>query len=173
MFVSRVLAVAAAIAATLPLTTQAVAAGPDITPAQFASEVRGLSSTQRQELQHAVNAELAKHGGRQIAANKVLWANGEAATTIQSQADAGDPSSCAYGYFCVYTGSGYTGNRTDFYNCRSYTYYDDFWSYVNNQTGGTVATLYLDQPGGPDYTPGAWHGQYTWNGLNYSAIKPC
>ncbi len=172
---SRILARVAV--AALPLATfavPAVAAGPD------------LSSSEQQELQRAVDAELAKHGGRQVAPNKVVWANGGAATTIpypnQRAARAlsssmgvqwGDPSSCAYGNFCVYTGSGYTGNRTDFYNCRAYTFYDDFWSYVNNQTSHTVATLYLDQPGGPDYTPGAWHGQFTWNGLNYSSIKPC
>ncbi|GAA1719417.1 hypothetical protein GCM10009745_80520 [Kribbella yunnanensis] len=185
----RVVATAAALAAVLPLSSaSAVAQGPDTTPARFAAEVRtaGLSADEQQELQRAVNAELAKRGGKQVAANQVRWAGGDATTTIQYPnqrraralsssmgVQAGDPSTCAYGNFCVYTGSGYTGNRTDFYHCRDYVFYDDFWSYVNNQTGGTVAVLHLDQPGGPDRTPAAWHGQYTWNGLNYSVIRPC
>ncbi|TDD58031.1 hypothetical protein E1263_20975 [Kribbella antibiotica] len=153
MFISRILAAAAL--AVLPLSSQAVAVGPDVA------------------VQRAVDAVLAKHGGEQISPNQVRWADGGAVTTIQDPSKWGDPSTCAYGNFCVYTGSGYVGNRTDFYNCRAYTYYDDFWSYVNNQTGHTVAVLYSDQGSDPFYTPGAWHGQFTWNGLNYSAIKPC
>ena len=161
--ISRVLAALA----TLPLMLQAVPAvaqGPD------------LSISEQQELQRAVDAELAKRGGKQVAPNKIVWADGAAATTIpypNQRADWGDPSTCAYGNFCVYEGSGYTGKRTDFYNCRAYAFSDDFWSYVNNQTSHTVAVLYLDQPGDPFHTPGAWHGQFTWNGLNYSSIKPC
>ncbi|MFB6720779.1 hypothetical protein ACFCV3_11485 [Kribbella sp. NPDC056345] len=185
------MATAAALVAVLPLSTQAlpvVAAGPDATPARFAAEVRsaGLSTDEQKELQRAVNAELAKRGGHQVAANKILWADGGAATTIPypserkaralgaSMGIQGDPATCSYGYFCVYANVGYNGARTDFYNCRVYSYYDDFWSYVNNQSDRAAALMYWDQPGGgPDVTPQAWHAQYTWQGLNYSGIKPC
>src|SRR5690242_7256406 len=110
MFISRVLA--AAVLAVLPLSSQAVAVGPDAS------------------VQRAVDAVLAEHGGEQISPNQVRWAGGDAVTTIQAPSKWGDPSTCAYGNFCVYSGSGYTGNRTDFYNCRAYNYSDDFWSYV-------------------------------------------
>ncbi|GAA0584550.1 hypothetical protein HPO96_09900 [Kribbella sandramycini] len=153
MFISRILAVA--VLAVIPLSSPAVAAGPDAA------------------VQRRVDAVLAKHGGQQISANQVRWADGGAVTTVQSPDQWGDPSTCAYGNFCVYTDSGYGGDRTDFLRCETYPYSTDFWSYVNNQTGGTRATLISDQGSDPVLTPGAWHGQFTWNGLNYSAVKPC
>ncbi|MEV6283109.1 hypothetical protein [Kribbella sp. NPDC051770] len=165
---SRAVAVVAALAVSLPLTAQVLPAG--------ASSYQQLTVAQQQELQRAVDAELAVRGGEQVAPNKVVWADGGGDTTIPypgQEKAAGDWQTCAYGNFCVYERGNFNGTKYTFYNCRFYPFETDFFSWVNNQTGHTVATFHWNTGNGETRTAGAWAIEDYWHGYSYSGITPC
>lgn len=164
----------------------ALAQGADGSRRTFAAQVAnaGLTAAQAEQLQNKVDGYLAGFGGVQVSANKIdLNGLGAIVVAVPGERyahDLAEPQSvgtldvCHYRYFCLYRGTGYTGDQLDLYHCQTYSL--SSWvgegSYINNQTFGTVAHLMdyhhvtITYSGAYDPDP-----YYNWNPIWF--IKPC
>lgn len=180
-----VIGMVAACAALLAMLATGTASASE-TAGTFAGQVKGLTATQAAELQRRVDSVIATTGGKQIAANKVLWKGGNGATTVvlpgetrarnlgpKSIQAAAFPYGCPYRALCLYGNGDFTGPRHDLWSCVDHhtPYY--FESYSNNQTRGTVGIFKNDARReigrtGPAPSAGRWDfGTTTWY------VKPC
>lgn len=182
---------AAATAATAKSTPEALTR----MATSFAAQARaaGLNDTQIRHLQADVDKEVARTGGTQVAANRVLWPGGDGDTVLQIRGTSGassipaDTSSsrsvapntgmsfgCNYKEFCIYYNTDYTNMFWRMYYCKRYlTGGRWFFSYVNNQTTGTRAA-FLDWQGNRiAWTYPAYHRGTTSLAEETNWIKPC
>ncbi|MEV6817880.1 peptidase inhibitor family I36 protein [Nocardiopsis dassonvillei] len=107
-----------------------------------------------------MDAYLDDFGGTQVSANRIELEGGEIVVAAPGEkyahdlavsGDASAAAACPYGYFCMYTGTYYTGNQYSLLGCGTYGLHN--WigngSYINNQPPGTVVTI----PGAPGSDP--------------------
>jgi hypothetical protein len=170
------LAAVAAAALTGVLTGPAAAADQP-----FAAQARsaGLTTTEARTLQGEVDQLIAAEGGKQIAANRVRWADARGDTTLplpgekRARSLSGGAFGCDYQYFCTFRYQHYEGAMSRYYYCQDYVHPASFWSYENNQTGGTNA-VFRDS----DYwilhtTPGAWSSNANIGMFFVEYLRPC
>ncbi|MFE5812991.1 peptidase inhibitor family I36 protein [Streptomyces sp. NPDC056479] len=160
------------------------------TQAAFGEQARaaGLSRDDAKALQTKVDRYLARHDGRQVAANEIVLAEGatltvtvpgekyvrELSTSAGSRAAAAQWE-CADEYFCMYRQQLGMGDRLALYYCQDYALQD--WtgegSYYNLQTRGTQALLKNQNRTVIHVTPGAPYGNpsYDWTPVWY--VRPC
>jgi hypothetical protein len=144
----------------------------------------GLSSAQAEHLQTEVDGYVAKTGGTQVSANKILIPGGDMVVRAPGQKvaqDLADPSAispkltCAYGHLCgAADGAGGNGATFDYYYCGYYELPglvgDGHW--INNQTSGTVAYFYNSDGSFRWATGGAYStGTASWTPVWY--VSPC
>jgi len=159
------------------------------TPAAFAQQARaaGLSRADAGALQAKVDRYLARHDGRQIAANEIDLGDGAKLTvTVPGERRVRDLNAsatsraaaqweCRQDYFCMYRDVLGYGDRLDLYYCQDYALQD--WtgdgSYYNLQTRGTQALMKDRNRTVIDITPGAPYGHpsYDWTPVWY--VRPC
>ncbi|MEV6393830.1 peptidase inhibitor family I36 protein [Streptomyces sp. NPDC051907] len=169
-------------AAVIGMTGPASAAG----GAQgFAAQAEraGLTEQQADGLQQRVDRHLEMYGGTQTAANKIeLAGKGEIVAVVPGEqyarnlADApGAMADCPYEDFCMFTGTDFTGDQFNLWQCGTYDLQN--WngpgSWINNQTPGTQAQ-FLDQAGTViDVTPGAYSDSPYYDWAPVWHVVPC
>lgn len=144
------LAIAAAVLGMQAGTADAVGQA-DSQQTAFAQQARaaGLDSSQARQLQKQVDAVIARDGGTQIAANQVLWKDGNGDTTVPLPGEKRARSlsvmaegGCAYQRFCLFQYQDFAGERHSLYNCGTYLTVYHWHSWVNNQSGRARAKFY-------------------------------
>ncbi|MFF4274249.1 peptidase inhibitor family I36 protein [Streptomyces sp. NPDC001536] len=181
--------VAAAVAAVS--VGLAVPASAEAAPARsaFGEQVRaaGLSRDDADALQTKVDRYLARHDGRQVAANEIALGDGATLTVTvpgeryvrdlgtSAESRAAAQWECDQEYFCMYREQLGMGDRLALYYCQDYALQD--WtgegSYYNLQTRGTQALLKNKNRTVIHVTPGAPYGNpsYDWTPVWY--VRPC
>ncbi|MEV0227131.1 hypothetical protein [Streptomyces sp. NPDC050704] len=157
--------------------------------AAFGEQARtaGLSRDDADALQSKVDRYLARHDGRQVAANEIALADGATLTVTvpgeryvrELSTSAGSRAvaqwECDQEYFCMYRQQLGMGDRLALYYCQDYALQD--WtgegSYYNLQTRGTQALMKNQNRTVIDVTPGAPYGNpsYDWTPVWY--VRPC
>jgi hypothetical protein len=184
-----VVAMSAALLLTTVTTTAAaaVAAKPTDDTAKFAAQAKhaGLSAAEARTLQARVDKVLATLGGKQTAANEVLWKNGSGSTTVVlpgeqrartlgTNSGPGEWWGCLYRYLCLWEAPNSGGNKHSLFNCEDYYTPYPIGSWVNHQTNGTVGVFkdyyrtpfYWTGPA-PNTYPNFPYGYNTWY------VRPC
>ena len=129
--------------------------------AEDASVDASAGATSADPLQSRVDAVLAEFGGTQTAPNEISWDGG--ATTLDLAPDPADPGTdllrsastlsltattvggCASGRHCIYSGSGYTGDKVTFSGCatnESVALLDGYVRSVVNETASSMVRVY-------------------------------
>jgi hypothetical protein len=164
-------------------------AQPTHTQGAFAEQARtaGLGRGDAEALQTKVDRYLARHDGRQVAANEIALADGavltvtvpgekyvrELNTSAKSRAAA--QWDCDQDYFCMYRQELGMGDRLSLYFCQDYALQD--WtgrgSYYNLQTRGTQALMKNQNRTVIEPTPAApfSNASYDWTPVWY--VRPC
>lgn len=157
--------------------------------AAFSKQARaaGLNQVDAKALQAKVDRYLARHDGRQVAANEIALADGATLTVTvpgeqyvrELSAPAGNRAAaqweCDEEYFCMYRQTLGMGDRLALYYCQDYALRD--WtgegSYYNLQTRGTQALMKNQNRTVIHVTPGAPYGNpsYDWTPVWY--VRPC
>jgi len=168
------LAAAASLMVAVLIGTAAAADASATTEHGFAVQARaaGLTSSQAQELQEQVDAQLAEFGGVQTAANEIRLPNGlDLLMPLPGEVRARDldaprqttnaqaPASCALYTFCAYEGTNFTGRTLRQVDCDDFFEIPDAWSdgsWSNNQSSGTKARMYDENDGLIYTTRGAY-----------------
>jgi hypothetical protein len=177
--------IAASVAALL--TTLAVAspsAGAPSTGA-FAAQAQQahLTTAQAAQLQHDVDAMVAKTGGKQTALNQVsiygadilLPLPGEAKARNFNAAASLDGAGCPYRNFCAYQYTNYTGQQINYFYCVDTSMpFTSVGAYDNNQTPYTIATFKGQTKAIIGYSITSGIGGYSpFNWVPVWYIKPC
>ncbi|MDN3027902.1 hypothetical protein [Streptomyces sp. S.PB5] len=157
--------------------------------AAFGEQARaaGLGSVDAKALQAKVDRYLARHDGRQIAANEIALPGGAKLTvTVPGEkyvrvlgTSAGSRAAaqweCDQEYFCMYREMLGMGDRLALYYCQDYALQDwtDYGSYYNLQTPGTQARMKDRNRTVIDTTPPApfGHSSYDWTPVWF--VRPC
>jgi hypothetical protein len=158
--------------------------------AAFGAQARaaGLSQDAARSLQAKVDHYLARHHGRQVAANEIALADGATLTvTVPGEKRVRDLSKptgsraataqweCSQDYFCMYRDVLGLGDRLALYHCQDYALQD--WtgdgSYYNLQTRGTQALFKNQNRTVIDVTPAApfSNASYDWTPVWF--VRPC
>ncbi|MFD9334160.1 peptidase inhibitor family I36 protein [Streptomyces sp. NPDC060028] len=119
----------------------------------------GLSGSEVAGLQKQIDEQLAQTpGGKRIGLNQAAWRDGKAVMTWplpgetkaravnEPSAALGSPN-CSYGWTCLYEHANYDGRRLtwsdcNFENLATWGFNDKATSWHNNQTNGTITTVY-------------------------------
>lgn len=96
--------------------------------------------------QERIDEVIAEYGGEQTAWNEVTWNDGEvvfttAPSTASRQVTAAAARNCNSGSHCVFSGTGYTGERLTFSSCssnQSVSGLSSVRSVANNRSGKSV-----------------------------------
>ena len=138
-------------------------------------------------LQSEVDRDLATLGGKQVAANRIVAGDGSVITYVPpgekyahvlgDGLDGNNPqtakASCAYGAFCGWSKSNFTGRMRSWVDCNVYftlpSTYSSGGSWINNQTHHYTTSMY-DKYGSRVYTtPPAYssddHGD--WSNIHF------
>ena len=141
------------------------------------AEAAGLSRTEAASLQARADADAAKWGGTQVAANKIRVPGGELilalpgekrARDLGAAGGAGAAASCPYTYVCAYSGPDFTGTELRLFTCDYPVriYWSGTGSWINNQRAALTAKFY-DANGYLGWTsPGGYsedrYADWTW-----------
>ncbi|MET9429475.1 MULTISPECIES: peptidase inhibitor family I36 protein [unclassified Streptomyces] len=134
------------------------------------AEAAGLDDDEAEDLQEQVDTHLARHGGTQVALNRIAIADkGEIVLPLPGARQG--RASCPAQNFCMFTGTNFTGAQFNLYRCATYALdnWTGYGSWINNQTAGTRAR-FLDSNRNTIYTtPGAYSASssYNWNPVWY------
>ncbi|MFE0476355.1 hypothetical protein ACFW2V_32665 [Streptomyces sp. NPDC058947] len=158
-------------------------------PGVFEVQARaaGLSSAGADALQAKVDRYLARHGGRQVAANEIVRADGATLTvTVPGEKSVRDLRTtagtraatqweCDYGYFCMYRQQLGLGDRLAFYHCQDYAlqYWTGYGSYYNHQTPGTRALFKGQNRNVIFTTPEATYSEPSYDWTHVWFVRPC
>ncbi|MEV5356174.1 peptidase inhibitor family I36 protein [Streptomyces sp. NPDC086081] len=157
--------------------------------AAFGEQARaaGLSRGEADALQAKVDRYLARHDGRQVAANEIALADGATLTvTVPGEKAVRDLSTptgtraaaqweCEDGYFCMYRQQLGLGDRLAFYHCQDYALqgWTGDGSYYNHQTPGTRALFKAQNRNVIFITPGATYSEPSYNWTPVWFVRPC
>jgi hypothetical protein len=109
-----------------------------------------LTASQATQLQHEVDAVIAKTGGTQTAINEVSIAGADILVPLPGEARARylnrvvhpDQAGCPYTDFCAYQYQDFTGQMLLYHYCQDTSMpWGSVGSYDNNQTPNTIATF--------------------------------
>jgi hypothetical protein len=156
--------VCAAAFAVLALGAAPMSSAADVTQAvpeqDFTAQARaeGLTGAQAKELQATVDDYIVKHGGKQVAANKVQLGGADFYVVLPGEEVARDldtrvpMSACQYTDMCAWSSPNFQGSLLVMHDCGRY---EIDWigtgSWDNNQTTGTAAR-FLNSAGVVGYT---------------------
>ncbi|NNN36300.1 hypothetical protein HLK59_39275 [Streptomyces sp. S3(2020)] len=142
-------------AAITIMLVPALTVGPaHASPSDFTSQARaaGLTATQADALQEAVDRYVAQTGGTQVSANQIdlrgatlsVPVPGEARPRTFGTSDVHCNSGADYEYFCAYSETYFNGTSIAWWACGVEKYIPWNWegSWDNNQTPGTRARIY-------------------------------
>lgn len=162
--------------AALTVVAGAGTAGAETSRGAFAGQARaaGLPAAKADALQAKVDDYLVKLKGRgkQVSPNQIDLNGAVLTVAVPGEAKsrqigaAGIPQcagkSANYEWFCAYQYEGYTGDNIGMWNCGYYSIpWSSFGSFQNNQTAGTVPTVYFDG-GSSENLAAAPASQSTW-----------
>lgn len=146
-------AAAAGLAAVVALSGAAGAA-PAHPASPFAAQARtlGMNSAQAQALQHRADSYVTEQGGTQVSVDRVRLSDGSTIILAlpsgkytdgkEKNGTAVAAYTCGYGHFCAYSGTNFTGDVKDMFQCAEYSIpWSGRGSWKNNQTTGTVANF--------------------------------
>lgn len=142
----------AAGAVTVGALVAATPSSAAVTPFAAQARAAGLNAAQIAQLQREVAGYVAETGGRQVSANKVVFAGGDVTVAVPGQRYAYDLAggvvpntwpTCYYGDLCAYSGESGTGTKKTYYICQdALPFSSGYGSFDNNQTTGTRAYFY-------------------------------
>jgi hypothetical protein len=149
-----------------------------------------ITNSQASALKSEVNRYLKKTGGKQVALNKIeVKGNGTLLVAIPGEAHprdfasgngarfAADPclTGAVYsGYFCVYSGTVYSGSYYYWYACGTRGMpWGGNGSWINDQTPGTRATFYNSSGGVYYTTPAPYSSNQSYNWTPVWNVKNC
>ncbi|MFD3842932.1 hypothetical protein ACFWWC_42955 [Streptomyces sp. NPDC058642] len=159
------------------------------TQAAFGEQARaaGLSQDDAKALQTKVDRYLARHHGRQVAANEIALGDGATLTVTvpgekyvrELSTSAGTRAAaqweCDQDYFCMYRQQLGMGDRLALYYCQDYALQD--WtgegSYYNLQTRGTQAQFKNRNRTVIHTTPAAPYGDPSYDWTPVWFVRPC
>lgn len=141
------------VALTPAASASALTAGAATTSQDFNAQARaaGLTAAEAEQLQQRVNTRLEQLGGKQVAANKIVYdTGGFLLLNLPGEKYArelGQPigiqASCTYTYFCAWSGLDFTGEERAEFRCAVLIIipWAGSGSWINNQTLGTRANF--------------------------------
>lgn len=147
-----------------------------------------LTPEQAKALRTKVDGYLKTFGGRQVSLNEIELDGGHLRVVVPGESQPRDLSSgsgsgilaspCGgglyTGWFCAYSGSSFTGDQLNWYNCVSYGMpWGTTGSWKNNQYMGTRARFYNGAGGIYQTTPGAYSYSSSYSWLPIYRIRPC